>query len=45
MMDTEHLNIEAEPAFADVRFLEDRLYEGTGFVSCNSLFFYIYAAF
>jgi hypothetical protein len=27
MMDTEHLSIEANPTFADVRFLEDRLYE------------------
>jgi hypothetical protein len=26
-MDTKHFNIEADPTFADVRFLEDRLYE------------------
>jgi len=26
-MDTEHLSIETNPTFADVRFLEDRLYE------------------
>ena len=26
-MDTEHISIEANPTFADVRFLEDRLYE------------------
>ena len=26
-MDTTHLRIEAEPAFADMQFLEDRLYE------------------
>jgi GNAT superfamily N-acetyltransferase len=27
MMDTKHFNLEADPTFADVRFLEDRLYE------------------
>jgi len=26
-MDTKHFNLEADPTFADVRVLEDRLYE------------------
>ena len=27
LMDIEHFSVEADPTFADVRFLEDRLYE------------------
>ena len=30
MMDIEHLSIEANPTFEDVRFLEDRLYKYNG---------------